>query len=136
MKKIIFQVLLLSTLFGVLSQTTQLLLAQNEKTPNNIRGCVNITGSLNSILYERKIKNGRVRIWTLEEVELYADVREVKNGSKTVRTTTGWHILDNQENEVPISYNERNRNGKRQKLVYTQSTNPEGCFIVEQTNIQ
>ncbi len=129
MKKTIIQFLFLLLPLSAFEQVKE---QPFDKTPNEIRGCINITGSLNSILNARKITNGRMKIWTLEEIMLFADIKEVKNGTKTVRKITGWHLLDNQENEVEGITTIRYRKNREQRIVYTKGTEPEGCFIVEQ----
>jgi hypothetical protein len=108
------------------------------KDPNEIGACINTTSKLASV-NTGPIVNGGVTIWRLDEVLLVAKVVEQRVNGRKTRVRQGWAIVDNNGQPVPFSEATRTRprGGKTffQRLVYTRSTNPEGCFVVEQKEV-
>lgn len=127
MKKILLVLTFLSLPIGVFSQIK----SDTKKIPEEIRGCINIANNINSKLNEGQIRDGRVLIWHIEnEVDLFADVEESRTGNRNERKITGWHLFDQNGREVPGTKSERRRRGRSQTIIYTNGTDPEGCFVV------
>lgn len=134
MKRLAFAGILL--LLSLLSSFAQ----RDVKDPNQIGACINITTKLAASLNAKPIVDGMVPIWTADEVRLMAVVSEQRVDGRKKRRIDGWRVLDLGGGVMTSdeSSRDRPRGGRtvRQRIVYTRGTNPEGCFVVEQTRVR
>lgn len=109
-----------------------------DRNPDKIKSCVDVSTTLYSKVNDRPIVNGWVSILDTRQIDLFARVSEMWSDGQRKRSVEGWRILDERGNEVPSKQFERRRALRGltyiQKIVFTVGTNPDGCFVVERRN--
>jgi hypothetical protein len=107
------------------------------KIPETIRGCLDLSDRIKELINTEPIVNGKIQIHRAGEVTLFAVVNSRVVDGRSLRSLREWRIYDNEDTAREVSalmYTRDRQRGSvswKQTIVYTEGTNPEGCFIVD-----